>query len=433
MKILHITNNDYDGAGKAVIRLHRALIYIGVDSRVALAFSKYENKNVFQVGYYTDTKKKLITDLVSFKTLFNPNKLVEILYFLCIRISEKVLVNFFTLDYLFNLNFGISRYRKLRNHIKDFDVLIFHSIQGMIFPDEILELHQDFDIKIIMHPLDMEQITGGCHFNYSCNKWQERCGNCFQLNTSKPNDRSNKTFVTKKSSYSNIPIHWVASNSFVKNRLITSPLCSIEHKFSTIYIGVDEDRFGFINKSQARTKLELPTNKKIILFGCLNFLNHRKGAEPLKNALCKYFDKDDYDNVCLVTFGETYGFSFDGIGIEWIHLGMIATNYDMNILYRAADLLVSPSLDDLGPVIVVEAFMNELSVVAFNTGVATDIVINGINGNLASCFDFDELGALVRKNIFSTVKKFRNNKKLIEMFNQCSSHSEAELFLKKCF
>jgi glycosyltransferase involved in cell wall biosynthesis len=431
VKILHITNNDYDGAGRAVIRLHRELIDIGVDSSVALAFSKYENKNVFKLGY-GETKKKLIIDLVSFKTLFNYKKLVEILYFLCISISEKVLVNFFKPEFLFNLNFGISRYRKLRNHIKNFDVLIFHSIQGMIFPDEIVELYQDFNIKIIMHPLDMELITGGCHFNDSCNKWQEGCGNCFQLNSNNYDDRSNKTLISKKSSYSRIPIHWVATNSFIKNRLISSAVTSIEHKFSTIYLGVDKDRYVSINKSQARKKLELPTNKKIILFGCLNFLNERKGAEPFKNALCKYFDKDDYDNVCLVTFGETNGFSFNGIGIEWIHLGMISTNYDMNNLYRAADLLVSPSLDDLGPVIVVEAFMNELAIVSFNTGVATDIVINGINGNLVSCFDFDELGILVRKNIFSTVKR-DNNKKLIEMFNQFSPHSEATLFLKKCF
>ena len=30
-------------------------------------------------------------------------------------------------------------------------------------------------------------------------------------------------------------------NSFVKNRLITSPVTCIEHKFSTIYLGVDSD------------------------------------------------------------------------------------------------------------------------------------------------------------------------------------------------
>jgi len=133
VKVLHITNNDYDGAGLAVIRLHRALLDIGVDSSVALAFSKYKNKNVFRISY-SDTKKQLLRDLFSFNTLFNFKKLLDILFFLSIRVSEKFLINYFQPKYLFNFNSGISRYKRLRNYIQNYDIIIFHSIQGIIFP-----------------------------------------------------------------------------------------------------------------------------------------------------------------------------------------------------------------------------------------------------------------------------------------------------------
>ncbi len=49
MRILHITNNDYDGAGRTVINLHNSLMDIGIDSHVALAFRKYENIGVFKI------------------------------------------------------------------------------------------------------------------------------------------------------------------------------------------------------------------------------------------------------------------------------------------------------------------------------------------------------------------------------------------------
>ena len=44
MKVLHITTNDFGGAGLAVLRIHRALINQGVESRV-LVSSKHSQEN----------------------------------------------------------------------------------------------------------------------------------------------------------------------------------------------------------------------------------------------------------------------------------------------------------------------------------------------------------------------------------------------------
>ena len=65
------------------------------------------------------------------------------------------------------------------------------------------------------------------------------------------------------------------------------------------------------------------------------------------------------------------------------------------MLYRASDLLASPSIDDIGPTIVQEAFMNHLPIVAFNLGVAKDLVKNNINGNLIPCFNFEKFATSI--------------------------------------
>ena len=431
MKILHITNNDYDGAGRAVISLHLALLKKDIDSNVAVAFSKNKNNKVFKISY-GETKEQLLKDLISFKFFLNLSLFYEIIFFLKMRFFEKFLIFFHKPKYLFNFNSGISRYKKLKKLVGEYDVIVLHSIQNIIFPDEIVKLSEDLEIKIVMRPLDMELITGGCHFNFNCNKWKESCDNCYQLKSQGVKNPSRKIFAAKKLSYSKIPIHWIAPNNFIKNRLIESPLTSSEHQFSSIFLGIDENRFKKVDKSIARDQLSLSITKKIILFGCSNFLDERKGAIPLKKTLCDHFDKSDYENICLVTFGERNGFSFESANYEWRHLGMIYSDSEMNNLYRAADLLVSPSIDDLGPVIVQEAFMNEIPIVAFDTGLASDLVIDNVNGNLARCFDFDELGRLVRSNISSNRKQNTSNPKIDNLLKECSSQSEAINFLNEC-
>jgi len=83
MRVLHITNNDLDGAGRAVIRLHNALLDQGIDSNVALVFSKNKNKNknIIKIGY-GETFKQFLFDIISFKILMNYKGYLDVFHFL---------------------------------------------------------------------------------------------------------------------------------------------------------------------------------------------------------------------------------------------------------------------------------------------------------------------------------------------------------------
>jgi glycosyltransferase involved in cell wall biosynthesis len=431
MKVLHITNNDLDGAGRAVIRLNNALLGQGIDSNVALVFSSNKNKNIIKIGY-GETFKQFLFDIISLKILINYKGYLDVLSFLRISIYELIYRAYFRPKSLFNFDFGISRYYQLKKYIKDSDVVVVHSVQGVVRPIDIVQMQRDFKVKIVIHPLDMEPITGGCHFSYGCEKWKEQCGSCPLLNSDEIRDISMRALINKKCNYKHIPIHWIAPNSFIGKRLSESPIVSSKHKISTILLGVDSYRYNFFSKREARSKLNLPKNKKIIIFGCFNLDDPRKGAALLKEVFKKHFNKQYAANTCLVTFGSLNGFSFSGVGLEWKHIGTVSTDLEMNYLYRSADLLVSPSSDDLGPTIVVEAFMNELPIVAFNIGVAIDIVINNVNGNLVDCFDLHKFGLSICNNLLTTNKDFMINKDLKKIYDQCKSKEEASLFIKNC-
>jgi glycosyltransferase involved in cell wall biosynthesis len=433
MRVIHITNNDYDGAGLAVMRLHNQLLLQGVDSNVALVFSsgKNANKKIIRIGY-GETIRQFLLDIITFKIFIKHKQYIDIFYYLLIRINEKVFKVFYRPKNLFNFNYGISRYYQLKKYIFNNDVVVLHSIQGILNPIDIVKIQEEFKVKIVMRPLDMELITGGCHFNYQCMKWQQKCGTCPQLKSNKLKDVSNRAFIDKKNSYSNIPIHWIAPNSFIQNRLSESPILSSNHKVSTIFLGVEKDRYKFISQSVARGKFNLPSDKKIILFGCFNLSDERKGAALLYKVLKNSLDKQCIKDTCLVTFGTLNGFSFNGIGLDWIHLEELTTDIEMNYLYRSADLLVSPSLNDLGPAIVVEAFMNDLPIVSFNLGVAMDVVINDVNGNLIECFNLKKFGLSISNIIMNGLENFTINREIKRLHSQCELKEEALIFIEKC-
>ena len=49
MRIVHITNNDFDGVGRAVMRLHRQMIALGIDSQVIVLYKKNDNPDTISL------------------------------------------------------------------------------------------------------------------------------------------------------------------------------------------------------------------------------------------------------------------------------------------------------------------------------------------------------------------------------------------------
>ena len=79
-KILHITNNDYDGEGRAVLRLHKGLLNLGIESKVLVLHKRTKEKHVYAVGYYAGTLKTLLVDFVKSSFHFDGSRVRKILH-----------------------------------------------------------------------------------------------------------------------------------------------------------------------------------------------------------------------------------------------------------------------------------------------------------------------------------------------------------------
>ena len=99
----------------------------------------------------------------------------------------------------------------------------------------------------------------------------------------------------------------------------------------------------------------------------------------------------------LITFGRQQGVKINVPNIEWIHLKEIFDDKKLNALYRSADVFLSPSTGCNGPATIRESIVNDLPVVAFNYGEASETIINKINGYLAPNFNKQIFAELIYK------------------------------------
>lgn len=441
MKVVQFTNNDFDGGGRAVLRLHRGLCELGIDSKVVVLYKKTYDSNVFAVGNGRSPREE-IKNLLTWEALKAPLFFRRIIKILKLAFIKYRLIFRWRPRSLFNFNIQVETYANLKKHFVGADVAILYGVQNMMSPEHISQIYKEFAMPIIFRHPDMEAMTGGCHFNFGCDKFTTTCGDCPQLGKASQSDISRVTLAKKKKCYSAIPAHVVSGNNFSLNLLRKSAVFH-EHQSSVIFSGVEPERYAETDKLEARRCLQLPMDEKIILFGCFNLNDKRKGAHILKNAFKNHFiplqNSDlNRNQVRLVTFGSMKNFSFKDLGFQWTHLGYVGSSEQMNLLYRASDVLVSPSIDDLGPMIVEEAFMNRLPIVSFDLGVAVDLVINGMNGYRVSCFDTEKLGNAIYSSLFLNVNaNWKTNQTLQYLLDQCTLQSEAlnfvSLIKKMCY
>ena len=162
-----------------------------------------------------------------------------------------------------------------------------------------------------------------------------------------------------------------------------------------------------MDKNEAREFLNIPLDKKVILFVAESLTNHRKGFVFLKRAV-EYIDNSDV--VISVVGKNKANLNFENI----IELGMIKDEVKMSMAYAAADVFVIPSLMDNLPNTVLESLCCGTPVIGFPIGGIPDMIVNGENGLLTS-----EISV---KALVKTLEEFLSH---IEDYDRETIHKEA--------
>jgi glycosyltransferase involved in cell wall biosynthesis len=238
---------------------------------------------------------------------------------------------------------------------------------------------------------DMWAFTGGCHYSENCNRYTTNCGACPQLDSKTSNDLSYWVWKRKAKAWKNLnltiisPSHWLAkcalSSSLFQNLRV-----------ETIPNGIDTEIYHPIDKSVARSLLNLPKDKKLVLFGALQSTSDkRKGFHLLQSAL-QYLSLSGWqEKFELVIFGDSQPKNQHEFGFKTYYLGTLSDDLSLALVYSAADVFVLPSIEDNLPNTILEAMACGTTCVAFNIGGMPDMIEHQKNGYLAQPFKIEDL------------------------------------------
>lgn len=339
--------------------------------------SKYPyngNKNLNFYSAYNDHEKIIhdfvnwgIVKLSSYKNFFRKaNKKDSLPYFFFGLNEEKPPV----------------KTRRIVDKIqKEYDFFLVFFWQGMITSKTLEDIYAKTHKPILLVAADMFPMTGGCSYFWDCNRLKESCGNCPGIFSTNENDITRTNFLFKQKVFREIKCIFLG-NSWQCNHASKSKLFN---KMGRIYPIVDENVFIPRDKIILKEKFNY-SNKKILFFGALGVHDVRKGFKYLIEAL-QLLSKNRNDlvkDIILVVAGK--GDKIIGLEDYRVEYTGHLTFNQLAEYYALSDLFLSPSIQDAGPMMLNQALMCGTPAVAFEIGVACD-VINEKTGYLAKYRD----------------------------------------------
>ncbi len=268
--------------------------------------------------------------------------------------------------------------------------IFVHYNQGFVNAQNLSELSNKTGAPVFIHLIDMAPLTGGCHYAWDCKQYFNQCGNCPALNSNQQKDLSSRIFNFRKRNFSKANIRVIAATEWQFAQANQSGIFK-NIPISKVLFGFNEKYFKpVLDKKIIRSEFELPNNKFIILFGAAGLDEERKGIKHFIEAVNILVDKGFGEKIHILLAGKADSTFVGMLKVNYTPLGYL--NLDNLIkAYQAADLFVSASIEDSGPSMINQSLLCGLPVVAFNMGVAPDLVINNRTGYKAILGDSNDL------------------------------------------
>ena len=367
MKPLILNTFDIEGgAAIAAFRLHKGLQGIGLDSRMLVQSKSSDDPSVigpaskWAKGFSLVRRRLDNLPLQLYRnreqTIFSPAILPD-------NLPSKVVALNPDLIHLHWVYGGFLRLENLRRFCKPI-VWTFH---------------------------DMWAFTGGCHYDDSCGRYLDSCGACPQLNSKNQSDLSHRIWKRKKKAWQDIDISIVTPSRWLSECVRTSFLFK-GRDVEVIPNGLDLECYKPTDKRVAKKMMNLPLDRKVILFGALNATSdRRKGFQYLKSAVQKLAMNGWANKADLMVFGSGEPKNPPNLGLKTHYMGVLHDDISLALLYAASDVFVLPSIQDNLPNTIMEALACGTPVVAFDVGGVPEMIDHQTNGYLCKAADTDDL------------------------------------------
>src|SRR5215211_5798452 len=328
LNVLHISESDAaGGAGRAAYKLHRGLNGLGNLSRMLVG------RKVTRDADIRPLKRNLVWRALD-------------------RASGQLL-DLLSLQYVFYpSSFGVLADEWFRSA----DVVQLHNLHGA--------------------------------YSLDCERWRHGCGACPYLGEY-PRLRGDTTALLwklKNAVYDHSKLTLVVPSQWMSDLVAASPLLS---RFNVRYIptGIDLEVFRPGPQDEARCRLLLPLDRRIVFFAAANINERRKGLHLLAEALRRLEDPP----LLLVAGSGTVA-----RGIETRYLGTVMDEEVLADAYRAADVFAVPTLADVLTQTAPESIACGTPCIAFDRGGVTDVVRHMQTGYSARFGAIDSLAEGLR-------------------------------------
>lgn len=277
------------------------------------------------------------------------------------------------LDLFHPSSFSIKR----TDYFKESQILHLHNLHSTYFSYLALpELTHSKPTVWTLH--DMQAFTGHCAHSLDCEKWVDGCFACPDLNVYPEirMDTASLLWQLKKTLYADCgPVTIVCPSEWLRQKVQRSMLEA--QRIEIIYNGVDEKVFYNYDKNYAKQKLQLPTDKLMILFSADGgTTNPWKGGDYIKDLYKQFRGRDD---LLFVNLGGEQRIENN----NWFDHEYIADKEKLALYYSAADLFLYPSIADTCPLTVLEALSCATPVLSFQTGGIPELVEHLETGYIA--------------------------------------------------
>ncbi len=241
-------------------------------------------------------------------------------------------------------------------------------------------------VVITLH--DQWYFTGICHYSGGCDKYRTRCEKCPMVKGSFGMDLARRVFDRKRAIYEGRNVTFVGCSRWMADLARESRLTQ-GHTVTNVPNAIDTDVFTPMDKQEARHHFNLPTDKKLILFGAQRITDERKGFAFLKEA-CEHISMHHPTlpgHLGVVVLGGDAQSVQQALPLPVYTVNYLSNEQEIAQLYNAVDLFVTPSLQDNLPNTIVEAMSCGVPCVGFDVGGIPEMITHKQDGYVADYCD----------------------------------------------
>ena len=365
MKVLHLNANSAGGAFTAANRLSASLRALNIDSsHVVYSGAEGSGYAVWADSFFRRNRALL-------------NHAMEKLDFL--RYEKDAAVRFAFSHGLTGVD--VTRWQAF----DEADIVHLHWInKGFISLGGLSDIVKSGK-PVVWTCHDMWPFTGGCYHNRGCDHFQTGCGRCPYLKNPSGQDLSARVYRRKQQIFSADNLHFITPSKWLSGKASLSPIANGK-QIAVIPNGIDTNRFTPGSTTEARQKLGIPADAKILAFAAASLANPKKGFAEFKELVGLLYSAE-IKNLHVLLIGENKQNAPLDFQVPHTFTGYLSGETEMVQCYQAADVYVTTSHEENLPTTIMESMACGTPVAAFSVGGIPEMITEGENGWLSNLFD----------------------------------------------